>query len=149
MNTLNTTKEEVSAEAIDKILLDITIDFQNEILKQCRKAELDDYQTDQVNNAISYVMDIKKGIYIKRVEEYANTVIALKKEGEALADKWIREDADNQKEREKKEESIAVLKFCLEKDYTLDLGMFWENTDEGNKYTPEQVYQLYKQQNNL
>jgi hypothetical protein len=44
-------------------------------------------------------------------------------------------------------DAVALLNFCLEKDYYLEDGKFWENAfDNGTPYTPEQVVELFKSQ---
>lgn len=52
---------------IDAALLDISIDVQNELLKQCKKQKLDDCQIDNLNvNTIS-TFELNKEKYIKRL----------------------------------------------------------------------------------
>ena len=62
---LSATAEEKSL--IDNILLDISIDVQNELLRQCKKVNCDDYQTDNINENTIAVFELNKQKYISRL----------------------------------------------------------------------------------
>jgi hypothetical protein len=49
------------------VLLDISIDVQNELLRQCKRAECDDYQTDLINENTIAVFDLNKQKYLTRL----------------------------------------------------------------------------------
>ena len=51
---------------IDIILLDMASDVQSELLRQCKKAGLDDCQTDQLNENVLAIFNDSK--YLKRFE---------------------------------------------------------------------------------
>lgn len=52
---------------LEAVLLDISIDVQNELLRQCKRAECDDYQTDLINENTIGVFDLNKQKYITRL----------------------------------------------------------------------------------
>jgi hypothetical protein len=52
---------------LEAVLLDISIDVQNELLRQCKKAECDDYQTDLINENTIAVFNLNKQKYITRL----------------------------------------------------------------------------------
>jgi hypothetical protein len=52
---------------LEAILLDISIDIQNELLKQCKRAECDDFQTVLINENTISVFDLNKQRYISRL----------------------------------------------------------------------------------
>jgi hypothetical protein len=54
-------------ELLEAVLLDISIDIQNELLIQCKKAECDDYQTDLINENTIAVFNLNKQKYIARL----------------------------------------------------------------------------------
>ena len=52
---------------LEVVLLDISIDVQNELLRQCERAECDDYQTDLINENTIAVFDLNKQKYLTRL----------------------------------------------------------------------------------
>ncbi len=52
---------------LEAVLLDISIDVQNELLRQCKRAECDDYQTDLINEYTIAIFDLNKQKYIARL----------------------------------------------------------------------------------
>lgn len=56
-------------EAIAKILLDISIDVQNELLRQCRYSNCDDWQSDRINENTISVFALNKQKYINQIEK--------------------------------------------------------------------------------
>lgn len=52
---------------LEAVLLDISIDVQNELLRQCKRAECDDYQTDLINENTIAVFDLNKQKYLTRL----------------------------------------------------------------------------------
>jgi hypothetical protein len=52
---------------LESALLDISIDVQNELLRQCKKHYLDDWQTDNINESTTAVFDLNKQKYISRL----------------------------------------------------------------------------------
>ena len=52
---------------LEAVLLDISIDVQNELLRQCKKHNCDDWQTDNINENTIAVFDLNKQRYITRL----------------------------------------------------------------------------------
>jgi len=52
---------------LEAVLLDISIDVQNELLRQCKKHKCDDWQTDNINENTIAVFDLNKQKYITRL----------------------------------------------------------------------------------
>lgn len=52
---------------LEAVLLDISIDVQNELLRQCKRVECDDYQTDLINENTIAVFELNKQKYITRL----------------------------------------------------------------------------------
>lgn len=57
------------AQKIDAVILDIAVDVQNELLRQARKAGIDDQQTDTINENTIAVFEHNKQKYINRILE--------------------------------------------------------------------------------
>lgn len=60
-------KIDTCAKQLESILLDISIDVQNELLKQCKIVEWDDYQTDILNENTIDVFKFNKQKYLTRL----------------------------------------------------------------------------------
>ena len=52
---------------LEAVLLDISIDVQDELLKQCKKHNCDDWQTDNINANTIAVFELNKKKYITRL----------------------------------------------------------------------------------
>lgn len=52
---------------LEAVLLDISIDVQNELLRQCKRAECDDYQTDLINENTIAIFNLNKQKYLARL----------------------------------------------------------------------------------
>lgn len=59
----------IQKSKFDAILLDISIDIQNELLRQCSNVGCDDFQTDIINSNTISVFDLNKEKYVKRLME--------------------------------------------------------------------------------
>ena len=71
------TVEPMTAEGkslIDNILLDISIDVQNELLRQCKKVNCDDWQTDNINENTIAIFELNKQKYLARLYASKPTV---------------------------------------------------------------------------
>jgi len=87
----NTQEQEKTREEIDSILLDIFVDIENELKRACKKANLNDYQSDIVKSQFDSLYELDKGKYSKRIvnaiQKFASLqsqIEELKKENELL-----------------------------------------------------------------
>lgn len=62
-------KTAIQKSNFEAILLDISIDVQNELLQQCSRVGCDDFQTGIINTLTMYVFELNKEKYVKRLME--------------------------------------------------------------------------------
>ena len=55
--------------AIENKLLEIVVDIQTELLRQCKRHNCDDWQTDGINENVIGVFDLNKQKYIREIED--------------------------------------------------------------------------------
>jgi hypothetical protein len=60
---------------LENVLIDIQIDIQNEILNQCKKCNLDDLQTDIINENVISTFNLNKQKYIKQLNKTSETLL--------------------------------------------------------------------------
>ena len=53
---------------LEAVLLDISIDIQDALLKACKKAGVDDYQLDTINEGTCEIFNLNKRKYIERLK---------------------------------------------------------------------------------
>lgn len=61
------------SESTEKVLLDISIDVENEILRQCKRANCDDQQTDLINGNTTAIFDLNKQKYLRMLEQVTSS----------------------------------------------------------------------------